>query len=107
MQARHKGKRLAALFVLATTVLVSGISFAAYPDRVIKIIVPFAPGGGTDAIARVLAQEMARELGASILIAKKPGAVTIIGAQVVASDEADGYTLLMGSFAHAVNPSLN
>jgi tripartite-type tricarboxylate transporter receptor subunit TctC len=108
MQAQHKAKRLAALFVLATTVLLSGMpAFAAFPDRVIKIIVPFAPGGGTDAIARVLAQEMAKDLGASIIIENKPGAGTIIGAQAVASAEADGYTLLMGSFAHAVNPSLN
>ena len=108
MQAQHKAKRLAALFVLATTTLLSGIPvFAAYPDRVIKIIVPFAPGGGTDAIARVLAQEMAKDLGASIMIENKPGAGTIIGAQAVAAAEADGYTLLMGSFAHAVNPSLN
>ena len=108
MQAQHKAKRLAALFVLATTVLLSGMpAFAAFPDRVIKIIVPFAPGGGTDAIARVLAQEMAKDLGASIIIENKPGAGTIIGAQAVASAGADGYTLLMGSFAHAVNPSLN
>src|SRR5215213_9968856 len=98
MQVRHNGKRLAVLFVLATTTLLSGMpAFAAYPDRVIKIIVPFAPGGGTDAIARVLAQEIAKDLGAG----------TIIGAQAVAAAEADGYTLLMGSFAHAVNPSLN
>ena len=97
-----------ALFLLATSVLLSGIpALAAYPDRVIKIIVPFAPGGGTDAIARVLAQEMAKDLGASIIIENKPGAGTIIGAQAVASAEGDGYTLLMGTFAHAVNPSLN
>ena len=108
MQAQHNGKRLAALFVLAATMLLSGMpAFAAYPDRVIKIIVPFAPGGGTDAIARVLAQEMAKDLGASIIIENKPGAGTIIGAQAVAAAEGDGYTLLMGSFAHAVNPSLN
>ena len=108
MQARHNGKRLAALFVLATTMLLSGMpAFAGYPDRVIKIIVPFAPGGGTDAIARVLAQEMAKDLGASIIIENKPGAGTIIGAQAVATAEGDGYTLLMGTFAHAVNPSLN
>ena len=108
MQAQHKAKRLVALFVLATTMLLSGISaFAAYPDRVIKIIVPFAPGGGTDAIARVLAQEMAKDLGASIIIENKPGAGTIIGAQALAAAEGDGYTQLMGTFAHAVNPSLN
>ena len=62
-------------------------AIAAYPDRVIKIIVPFAPGGGTDAIARVLAQEMAKDLGASIIIENKPGAGTIIGAQAVATAE--------------------
>ena len=50
---------------------------AAYPDRVIKIVVPFAPGGGTDAVARMLAQEMAKDLGASVIIENKPGAGTI------------------------------
>jgi len=79
---------------------------AAYPDRVIRIVVPFAPGGGTDVVARTLAQEMARDLGASIVIENKPGAGTIIGTQAVAASEPDGYTLLMGTFANAVNPSL-
>jgi hypothetical protein len=80
---------------------------AGYPDRIIKIVVPFAPGGGTDVIARTLAQEMAKDLGATIVIENKPGAGTIIGTQSVATSEPDGYTLLMGTFANAVNPSLN
>jgi tripartite-type tricarboxylate transporter receptor subunit TctC len=80
---------------------------AAYPDRIIRIVVPFAPGGGTDVIARALAQEMAKDLGASVIIENKPGAGTIIGTQAVATSEPDGYTLLMGTFANAVNPSLN
>ena len=67
---------------------------------------PFAPGGGTDVVARTLAQEMARDLGASIVIENKPGAGTILGTQAVATSEPDGYTLLMGTFANAVNPSL-
>src|SRR5262249_54324773 len=79
---------------------------AAYPDRIIKIVVPFAPGGGTDVVARTLAQEMAKELGVSVIIENKPGAGTIIGTQSVATSEPDGYTLLMGTFANAVNPSL-
>ena len=70
-------------------------------------MVPFAPGGGTDVIARTLAQEMAKDLGASVIIENKPGAGTIIGTQAVAASEPDGYTLLMGTFANAVNPSLN
>jgi tripartite-type tricarboxylate transporter receptor subunit TctC len=82
-------------------------SEAGYPDRIIKIVVPFAPGGGTDVIARTLAQEMAKDLGATVVIENKPGAGTIIGTQSVATSEPDGYTLLMGTFANAVNPSLN
>jgi tripartite-type tricarboxylate transporter receptor subunit TctC len=80
---------------------------AAYPDRVIRIVVPFAPGGGTDVVARTLAQQMASDLGANIVVENKPGAGTIIGTQAVATSEPDGYTLLMGTFANAVNPSLN
>ncbi len=68
---------------------------------------PFAPGGGTDVIARALAQEMTRDLGASVIIENKPGAGTIIGTQAVATSAPDGYTLLLGTFSHAVNPSLN
>src|SRR5258707_1560716 len=80
---------------------------ALYPDRIVRIVVPFAPGGGTDVVARTLAQEMARDLGATVIIETKPGAGTIIGTQTVATSEPDGYTLLMGTFANAVNPSLN
>jgi len=82
-------------------------ALAIYPERTIRIVVPFAPGGGTDVIARTLAQEMAKDLGATIIIENKPGAGTIIGTQTVAASEPDGYTLLMGTFANAVNPSLN
>ncbi|MEO8321384.1 MAG: tripartite tricarboxylate transporter substrate binding protein [Bradyrhizobium sp.] len=98
------------MFALAAFVLPalpSGEAFAAYPDRIIKIVVPFAPGGGTDVVARTLAQEMSKDLGVSVIIENKPGAGTIIGTQAVATSAPDGYTLLMGTFANAVNPSLN
>jgi tripartite-type tricarboxylate transporter receptor subunit TctC len=98
------------LFALAAWLLAAfspAVASAAYPDRVIRIVVPFAPGGGTDVVARTLAQDMARDLGANIVIENKPGAGTIIGTQAVAASERDGYTLLMGTFANAVNPSLN
>jgi tripartite-type tricarboxylate transporter receptor subunit TctC len=98
-------------FALAAWALISvlpvNIAFALYPEKTIRIVVPFAPGGGTDVIARTLAQEMAKDLGATIIIENKPGAGTIIGTQTVATSEPDGYTLLMGTFANAVNPSLN
>src|SRR5215211_3290958 len=105
----HRSKSIASL--LAIIVLLSAPASqpacAAYPERIVRIVVPFAPGGGTDVIARALAHEMAKDLGASIIIENKPGAGTIIGTQAVATSEPDGYTLLMGTFANAVNPSLN
>jgi tripartite-type tricarboxylate transporter receptor subunit TctC len=95
------------LFALAARVMFSGgAARAAYPDRIIKIVVPFAPGGGTDVVARTLAQEMSKDLGVTVIIENKPGAGTIIGTQAVATAEPDGYTLLMGTFANAVNPGL-
>jgi tripartite-type tricarboxylate transporter receptor subunit TctC len=111
MPCRSSAKASRLLFALAAllwmSALPSGGAFAAYPEKIIRIVVPFAPGGGTDVVARTLAQEMAKDLGASIIIENKPGAGTIIGTQAVAASEPDGYTLLMGTFANAVNPSLN
>src|SRR6201747_2298108 len=99
------------LFALAAWALISALpvndAFAFYPEKTIRIVVPFAPGGGTDVIARTLAQEMTKDLGATVIIENRPGAGTIIGTQAVAASEPDGYTLLMGTFANAVNPSLN
>ncbi|NEV01410.1 Bug family tripartite tricarboxylate transporter substrate binding protein [Bradyrhizobium uaiense] len=96
----------AILFAIAASVLLLAPASAAYPDHMIKIVVPFAPGGGTDVVARTLAQEMQKDLGVTVIIENKPGAGTIIGTQSVATSPADGYTLLMATFANAVNPSL-
>lgn len=98
---------LFAFAALLLAALATDLASASYPDRTIRIVVPLAPGGGTDLISRTLAQEMAKDLGASVIVENKPGAGTIIGSQAVATSEPDGYTLLMGTFANAVNPSLN
>jgi tripartite-type tricarboxylate transporter receptor subunit TctC len=95
------------LFALAALLLATAPAKAGYPDRPVRIVVPFAPGGGTDVVARTLAQEMAKDLGISIVVENKPGAGTIVGTQAVATSQPDGYTLLMGTFANAVNPSLH
>ena len=92
---------------LALLALAPHAAQAAYPDKPIRLVVPFAPGGGTDTIARILADEMAKDLGQNIIVDNRPGAGTIIGTGVVASSEPDGYTLLMATPAFAVNPSLN
>jgi tripartite-type tricarboxylate transporter receptor subunit TctC len=90
----------------ASAVMGLSAAQAAFPDKPIKLVVPFAPGGGADLIARTLAVEMSRELGQSVFVENRPGAGTIIGSDVVAKSAPDGYTLLVSSIAHSVNPSL-
>ena len=81
-------------------------ALAAYPEKPVRIVVPFAPGGGTDLIARTLGAGLSAELKTPVIIDNKPGAGTVIGTDAVAKSAPDGYTLVMASFAHAVNPSL-
>jgi tripartite-type tricarboxylate transporter receptor subunit TctC len=68
----------------------------AWPTKPIKIIVPFAPGGGGDAVVRVLTEKLGERLGQPVVIENRPGASGYIGAQAVASAAPDGYTILMG-----------
>ncbi|MDM0070066.1 tripartite tricarboxylate transporter substrate binding protein [Variovorax sp. J31P207] len=91
---------------LAATALAASAAFAAFPDRPVKLVVPFAPGGGTDAIARALGLGMSQALGQPVIVDNKPGAGTIIGSDAVAKSAPDGYSVLVSTFAHAVNPSL-
>jgi tripartite-type tricarboxylate transporter receptor subunit TctC len=94
--------------IVATLMLVAAPSlvFAAWPERPIRLVVPFAPGGGTDLIARTLAAGMSKDLGQQVIVDNKPGGGTVIGSEAVARSAPDGYSILIATFAHAVNPSL-
>ena len=78
-----------------------------YPNRPIRVIVPFAPGGAGDTAARVVAQKLSTILNQSVFVENKPGAGSSIGTQFVASAPPDGYTILAASSAFVVNPALN
>jgi tripartite-type tricarboxylate transporter receptor subunit TctC len=80
---------------------------ATYPDRPIRLIVPFAPGGGVDIMARLIGDFISRDLGKPVIIESRPGAGTITGTQAVAGSAPDGYTLLLSSTPFAINPSIN
>jgi tripartite-type tricarboxylate transporter receptor subunit TctC len=86
--------------------LLAGHAHAEFPDKPVRIVVPFAPGGGTDLIARTLGQGMSQALGQPVVIDNKPGAGTVIGTDLVAKSAPDGYNLVIATLAHAVNPSL-
>lgn len=78
-----------------------------YPQRPVRLIVPFAPGGPTDILARALGQHLTEKWGQQVIIDNRPGAAGNIGTELAARAQADGYTLLMGTVAtHGINPSL-
>ncbi|HWI83631.1 tripartite tricarboxylate transporter substrate binding protein [Ramlibacter sp.] len=81
-------------------------SAADYPNRTIRIVVPFAPGGGSDVVTRLMADKMAADLGAAVIVDNKPGASSIIGTDAVARAAPDGYTILMTNSAITSNPWL-
>jgi tripartite-type tricarboxylate transporter receptor subunit TctC len=87
--------------------LANGAAFAqGYPAKPITLIVPYAPGGGVDTVARALAQELGAALGTSVIVENKPGASSIIGSDHVAKQPADGYTLLANVGTHFAMPYL-
>ena len=98
--------RITGLMIGLLTVIISPLALAAYPDKPIKVIVPFAPGGGTDLVARTLGITMAEDLRQPIVIENKPGGSTVVGTDALAKSAPDGYTLVVATLAHAVNPSL-
>ena len=77
-----------------------------YPTRPIRLIVPYAPGGGVDIVARALGQELTKRMGQQVIVDNRTGAGGNIGSDVVAKATPDGYTLLIASPANAINPSL-
>ena len=78
----------------------------AYPQRPVRIIVPYAPGGGTDVFSRLLAAQMEREFGQTLIIDNRAGGGSTIGTQVVANAAPDGYTIGMVDSAFVTNPGL-
>jgi tripartite-type tricarboxylate transporter receptor subunit TctC len=98
----------AARLAVAAFVLATGAAYAAdnYPARPVRFIVSLAPGGGTDFVARVLAGRLSETWGQQVVVDNRPGAGSILGAELVAKAAPDGYTLLMGTNSLLTQPSL-
>jgi tripartite-type tricarboxylate transporter receptor subunit TctC len=110
MKSHNKRRNAIATFGLAaiSAAIMPGIASAQanYPDHPIKLVAPFAPGGGVDIIARLSGQMISEALGQPVVVENRPGAASNIGAAFVAHSKADGYTLLLASGSLAVNQSL-
>jgi tripartite-type tricarboxylate transporter receptor subunit TctC len=98
----------AGLGALAATVLLPRKSFAAYPDRPIRLIVPFAAGGNADIVGRIVGEQVSKALNQTVIVENRGGAGGGVGAEFVATSAPDGYTLLVGSNGPlTVNPFVN
>ncbi|GKS93078.1 tripartite tricarboxylate transporter substrate binding protein [Acidovorax sp. SUPP2825] len=105
--AAHRRTLLAAALAVAATAAVPNAFAQAFPNKPITIIVPFAAGGTTDILARVIGQGLSAELGQSVVVDNRAGAGGNIGGQMAARAPADGYTLFMGTVGtHAINAAL-
>jgi len=97
---------LVSLLAAAMTVVPAQAAAQTYPTKPVRLMVPFVPGGNTDIIARVVAPEMSKALGQQLVIENRGGAGSTIGTEVVAKSPPDGYTLLLVSAAHVINPAM-
>jgi tripartite-type tricarboxylate transporter receptor subunit TctC len=97
-------KLFALLLISSSTYLPISASGDEYPQRTIKLVVAVAAGGGVDALARILAFELQKRLGQSVIVENRPGAGTTLATRAVASSAPDGYTLIVGSTNHVIAP---
>lgn len=109
---RAKGKVSASSGICRLVIVAAGCFGAVpaaaqgWPARAVRIVVPYAPGGGIDAVARVLAQKLAEQTGGTFIVDNRPGGAGVLGAELVARAAPDGHTLLASSTEFAINPAV-
>ncbi len=105
MSHSHPLQTIAAAILIAASVCASAYA-QTWPSRTVRIIVPFGPGGGTDTIARVVADKLQESLGQPFIVENRPGATSNVGSGIVAKAPADGYTLLLVTSSISINQAM-
>ena len=100
------GKMTKAILAAALFAATSAAWTQSYPSRPVRVVVPYPPGGGTDLVARTIAQKMTETLGQPVVVDNRSGANGILGTDLVAKAKPDGYTVLVTIASHAINPTL-
>ena len=106
MTARSFDRAVSAALLCGVAAAASAQGIANYPHKPIRFIVPFAAGGGTDFMTRLFGQKLGEAWSQQVVVDNRPGAAGILGTDIAAKAPADGYTLVMASGSHNVNPSL-
>ena len=104
--ARHLAAGLSIAAALAAFAMLGDAAAQKYPEKTVRIVTPFGPGGGTDIFARLIAQRLSETQGQQFIVENRPGAGSTLGTEYVAKSPADGYTLLMTSASFSFNPGL-
>src|SRR3982751_4073473 len=94
------------LFVLLLSLLALPVAAQPYPSKPVRIIVPFAPGGGSDFIGRFIAQRLTDSFGKQVIVENKPGAGGVLGVEQGVKSAPDGYTLVLIASSYTVNPAI-
>jgi tripartite-type tricarboxylate transporter receptor subunit TctC len=102
-ESRRFALKLSVL-IATPNLLLHSKAWANFPDKPLKIVVPWAPGGSTDAIARALAGRLGETLGKAVIVDNRPGAAGQIGTDTAAKSAPDGYTLALVELPHAIAP---
>jgi len=100
------GRAVALAVLLALALLGSAPAAADYPDHPVRLIIPFPPGGSNDVVGRLVAKQLSLQLGQQVFVDNRAGAGGVLGTEVATQAAPDGYTILIVSIAHAVNPAL-
>src|SRR5690348_2086560 len=98
--------RLRYWMLLSGLLLTTHAAGQTFPSKAIRVVVPAAPGGGTDILARLLSPKLTEILKQTVIVDNRAGASTNLGTEIVARSAPDGYTVLIATTPHAVNPSL-
>lgn len=104
MEKSRRGKKARAAVAALVLWALAGAAAAQYPSRPVRFIVPSAAGGGTDIIARAISLKLSEHLGAQFVVDNRPGAGQMIGIELAAKSQSDGYTILMAASTLAINP---
>lgn len=94
------------LLACAAPAAIAQIVAPGYPAKVIRFIVPYAPGGSSDVLARTLAQKLGASLGQTFMIDNRPGAGSMLGTDIAAKSTPDGYSIILSDMPHVINPSI-